>query len=161
MKNLVILIGRIAAAPETRQAGDTAITSFTLVTDRPKIVDGKAVKNDKGYTETLAEFHRVTAFNGLGTSVAKHKQKGDVVEVQGRLHYSKWTDREGVERFAVETAMIDLDSLFWERDIETAARRLETIQRYVHQQGMISKQRPLEELFEDTDLGDAVGSEEV
>ena len=102
MKNLVILIGRIAAAPETRQAGDTAITSFTPVTDRPKIVDGKAVKNDKGYTETLAEFHRVTAFNGLGTSVAKHKQKGDVVEVQGRLHYSKWTDREGVERYAVE-----------------------------------------------------------
>ena len=24
------------------------------------------------------------------------------VEVQGRLHYSKWTDREGVERYAVE-----------------------------------------------------------
>jgi single-strand DNA-binding protein len=102
MKNLVILIGRIAAAPETRQHGDTSITSFTLVTDRPKIIDGKAVKNDKGYTETLAEFHRVTAFNGLGSSVAKHKSKGDVVEVQGRLHYSKWTDANQVERYSVE-----------------------------------------------------------
>ena len=60
MKNLVILIGRIAAAPETRQSGETSITSFTLVTDRPKIVDGKAVKNDKGYTETLAEFRKLT-----------------------------------------------------------------------------------------------------
>ena len=59
MKNLVILIGRIAAAPETRHAGETAITSFTLVTDRPKLVDGKTVKNEAGYTETLAEFHRV------------------------------------------------------------------------------------------------------
>ena len=29
-------------------------------------------------------------------------KKGDLVEVQGRLHYSKWTDREGVERYAVE-----------------------------------------------------------
>jgi single-strand DNA-binding protein len=102
MKNLVILIGRITAAPETRHAGETAITSFTLVTDRPRLVDGKTVKNEAGYTETLAEFHRVTAFNGLGTSVAKHKKKGDLVEVQGRLHYSKWTDREGVERYAVE-----------------------------------------------------------
>ena len=102
MKNLVILIGRIAAAPETRHAGETAITSFTVVTDRPKLVDGKTVKNEAGYTETLAEFHRVTAFNGLGTSVAKHKKKGDLVEVQGRLHYSKWTDRDGVERYAVE-----------------------------------------------------------
>ena len=83
MKNLVILIGRIASQPETRHAGETAITSFTLVTDRPKLVDGKTVKNEAGYTETLAEFHRVTAFNGLGTSVAKHKKKGDLVEVQG------------------------------------------------------------------------------
>ena len=90
MKNLVILIGRIAAAPETRQSGETSITSFTLVTDRPKIVDGKAVKND------------ITCFNGLGGSVAKHKAKGDLVEVQGRLHYSKWTDREQIERYSVE-----------------------------------------------------------
>ena len=102
MKNLVILIGRIASAPETRHAGETAITSFTLVTDRPKLVDGKTVKNEAGYTDTIPEFHRITAFNGLGTSVAKHKKKGDIVEVQGRLHYSKWTDREGVERYAVE-----------------------------------------------------------
>ena len=39
-------------------------------------------------------------------------------------------------------------------------KTLETIQRYVHQQGMIGKVRPLDELFEDTDLGDAAGSEE-
>ena len=102
MKNLVILIGRIASAPETRHAGETQITSFTLVTDRPRIVDGKTVKNEAGYTETIPEFHRVTVFNGLGNSVAKHKKKGDVVEVQGRLHYSKWTDKEQVERYSVE-----------------------------------------------------------
>jgi len=102
MKNLVILIGRIAAAPETRHAGETAITSLNRVTDRHKLVDGKTVKNEAGYTETLAEFHRVTAFNGLGTSVAKHKKKGDLVEVQGRLHYSKWTDKEQIERYSVE-----------------------------------------------------------
>ena len=102
MKNLVILIGRIASAPETRHAGDTQITGFTLVTDRPRIVDGKTVKNDAGYTETIPEFHRITVFNGLGNSVAKHKQKGDVVEVQGRLHYSKWTDKEQIERYSVE-----------------------------------------------------------
>lgn len=58
MKNLVILIGRIASAPETRHAGETAITSFTLVTDRPKLVDGKTVKNEAGYTETIPEIGR-------------------------------------------------------------------------------------------------------
>ncbi|HEY6256556.1 MAG TPA: ABC transporter substrate-binding protein [Xanthobacteraceae bacterium] len=40
-------------------------------------------------------------------------------------------------------------------------KNLETIQRYTHQQGMISKLSPLDELFDDTDLGDSVGSEEV
>ena len=40
-------------------------------------------------------------------------------------------------------------------------KKLETIQRYTHQQGMIGKLRPLDELFEDTDLGDSGGSEEV
>ena len=25
-----------------------------------------------------------------------------MVEVQGRLHYSDWTDREGVKRYSVE-----------------------------------------------------------
>jgi 4,5-dihydroxyphthalate decarboxylase len=50
----------------------------------------------------------------------------------------------------------------WEYGLTPNNRKnLETIQRYVHQQGMISKQRPLEELFEDTDLGDAAGTEEV
>jgi len=102
MKNLVILIGRIASAPETRHAGKTEITSFTLVTDRPKLTGGKTVKNDAGYTETIAEFHRITVWGGMGTSIAKHKKKGDLVQVQGRLHYSKWTDSEGVERYAVE-----------------------------------------------------------
>src|SRR5258708_7216480 len=40
-------------------------------------------------------------------------------------------------------------------------KTLETIQRYTHQQGMVGKVRPLGELFEDTDLGDSGGSEEV
>ena len=43
----------------------------------------------------------------------------------------------------------------------TNRKTLETIQRYTHQQGMVSKLRPLEELFDDTDLGDSTGSEEV
>lgn len=102
MKNLVILIGRIASTPETRHSGDTSITNFNLVTDRPKLVDGKTVKNEAGYTETIPEFHRITVFNGLGQTVAKHKAKGDVVEVQGRLHYSKWTDKDKQDRYSVE-----------------------------------------------------------
>ena len=104
MKNLVILIGRIGETPSTRQIGDSkSVTSFSLVTTTPKVAHGKRVINaDTGYGETHDEWHRVTAFSGLGKTVAEHKKKGELVEVQGRLHYSKWTDTAGTDRYSVE-----------------------------------------------------------
>ena len=65
-------------------------------------------------------------------------------------------------RTAVEEQQDILGRDPWAYGLTSANRRnLETIQRYTHQQGMIGKLRRLEELFEDTDLGDSVGSEEV
>ncbi len=65
-------------------------------------------------------------------------------------------------RTAVEEQQQILGRDPWAFGLTGANRKnLETIQRYTHQQGMISKLRPLEELFDDTDLGDSVGSEEV
>ena len=64
-------------------------------------------------------------------------------------------------RTAVEEQEVTLGHDPWEYGLTPANRKnLETIQRYVHQQGMIGKTWPLAELFEDTDLGDAGGSEE-
>jgi len=65
-------------------------------------------------------------------------------------------------RTAVEEQQDILGRDPWVYGLTGANRKnLETIQRYTHQQGMVSKLRPLEELFDDTDLGDSVGSEEV
>jgi 4,5-dihydroxyphthalate decarboxylase len=49
----------------------------------------------------------------------------------------------------------------WAYGLDEANRKnLETIQRYTHQQGLIAKTLPLEDLFLDTGLGDAAGAEE-
>ena len=65
-------------------------------------------------------------------------------------------------RTAVEEQQDILGHDPWAYGLTPANRRnLETIQHYTHQQGMIGKLCPLDELFEDTDLGDAAGSEEV
>jgi 4,5-dihydroxyphthalate decarboxylase len=49
----------------------------------------------------------------------------------------------------------------WAYGLTPANRKnLETVLRYTHQQGLIRKTLPLDELFADTDLGDAGGSEE-
>ena len=49
----------------------------------------------------------------------------------------------------------------WAYGLGAANRKnLDTVQRYCHQQGLIGASTPLEELFADTDLGDAGGGAE-
>jgi single-strand DNA-binding protein len=113
MTNLVILTGRIARDPETRTTqGGKSITSISVVTDRPaRDKDGKTYKDDSGYTAKDSEFHRVTCFNGLGQNVAKYCVKGQLVSVEGRLHYTQWEDNEGVKRYGCEILADKVDFL--------------------------------------------------
>lgn len=101
--NNVNLVGRLAKDPETRSSGKTQITQAILVTERPIIREGKVQKDpETGYTQTEAEFHKVTVFNGAGASLSKHKAKGDQLAVTGRLHYSRWQDADGNDRYGCE-----------------------------------------------------------
>ncbi|KHL24303.1 single-stranded DNA-binding protein [Croceibacterium mercuriale] len=101
--NIVNLVGRLAKDPITRDGRDTRITEITLVTDRPRIREGKVVKDpETGYPLKDAEFHKVTIFNGMGTGVRDHKVKGDLLAVTGRIHYTRWKDAENNDRFGCE-----------------------------------------------------------
>jgi 4,5-dihydroxyphthalate decarboxylase len=65
-------------------------------------------------------------------------------------------------RTAVEEQQDILGPDPWAYGLTPANRKnLETVLRYTHQQGLIKNTFKLEELFEDTDLGDAGGAEEV
>ena len=65
-------------------------------------------------------------------------------------------------RTAVEEQEAVLGRDPWAYGLTPANRKnLETVLRYTHQQGMISRMPPLDELFADTDLGDAGGSEGI
>ncbi len=112
MTNLVILVGRIARDPETRTTtGGTSITSLSVVTDRPARKDGKTYKHENGYTAKDSEFHRITCFNGLGQNVAKFCSKGQLVTVEGRIHYTQWEDQDGTKRYGCEIIADKVDFL--------------------------------------------------
>jgi 4,5-dihydroxyphthalate decarboxylase len=86
-------------------------------------------------------------------------------EASKQLAYRRVQNPRMVPLAWVRTAVEEQEEVLgrdpWQYGLTPANRKnLETIQRYVHQQGMISKVRPLEELFEDTDLGDSGGPEE-
>lgn len=120
MQNIVILAGNIGQAPETRTTqGNTNITHFTLATSRPRYADGKVLRDEKGFRVQDTEWHRITCFNGLGKTVQQHCEKGMKVLVRGRIHYTKWTDGEGVDRYGCEIIAETVDFLSRANKAET------------------------------------------
>jgi len=96
MMNIAILSGNIGQDPETRRTqGGTSVTSFTLATSRNW-------KDESGERKQQTEWHRITVFGKNGENVAKYCKKGSKVSVQGRIHYSEYTDRDGNNRHATE-----------------------------------------------------------
>ena len=122
MQNIVILAGNIGQDPETRntQSG-TSITHFTLATSRPRYSEGKVVRDDKGYRVQDTEWHRITAFNGLGKTIQEYCEKGMKVLVRGRIHYTKWTDQEGNDRYGSEIIAETVDFLSRAQQSENGA----------------------------------------
>ncbi len=110
--NIVNLVGRLAKDPVARDRSDTRITELILVTERPVIRDGKVQKDpETGYPVKDAEFHKITVFNGLGLPLRQHKAKGDQLAVTGRIHYSRWQDAEGNDRYGCEIIAENVDFL--------------------------------------------------
>ena len=112
MQNIVTLAGNIGQNPDVRttQSG-TKITNFTLATSRPCLSEGRVQRDENGYRVMDTEWHRITCFNGLGKTVAEHCEKGMKVMVHGRIHYTKWTDAAGVDRYGCEIIAEKVDFL--------------------------------------------------
>ena len=112
MQNIIILAGNIGQAPETRTTqGGTSITHFTLATSRPRYAEGRVVRDENGYRVQDTEWHRITCFKGLGKTVQQYCEKGMKLLVRGRIHYTKWTDAAGVDRYGCEIIAEKVDFL--------------------------------------------------
>jgi single-strand DNA-binding protein len=105
MKNTVTLVGFVGNTPEVRytQSG-ASITNMSLATSR-------SFKDGEGNRQSETEWHRITCFNGVGKSVAEHVTKGAMVMVTGRIHYTKWTDQNGTDRYGCEIIAEQVDFL--------------------------------------------------
>jgi single-strand DNA-binding protein len=124
MTNIVLLVGNLGADPDTRSSGNTDIATFSLGTSRPKRdSEGKTYKDASGFTAKETEWHRVTCFNGLGRVIAQHAVKGMLVSVRGRLHYTRWTDREGIERYGCEIIADDVQFLSRPRQADASGEQ--------------------------------------
>lgn len=110
MKNTVTLVGFVGNAPEVRNTQSGAsITNLSLATSR-------SFKDASGTRQSETEWHRVTCFNGVGKSVAEHVTKGAMIMVTGRIHYTKWTDQNGTDRYGCEIIAEQVDFLAKAKD---------------------------------------------
>ena len=127
MTNIVILVGNLGADPQSRTTnGGIDVATFSLGTSRPKRdSEGKTYKDASGFTAKDTEWHRVTCFNGLGRVIAQHAVKGMLVSVSGRLHNTKWTDSEGIERYGYEIIADDVQFLNRPRQTDTSGEQEE------------------------------------
>ena len=104
MLNKVHLIGNLGADPETRTTGGgMVVASLRLATSR------RVKKGDNWEEET--EWHKVTVFGKTAENCAKYLKKGRQVFVEGRIHYSKYKDKDGNERYGVEVVADDVKFL--------------------------------------------------
>jgi single-strand DNA-binding protein len=103
--NKVILVGNLGRDPEVRYlpSGD-AVANVTIATSsKYKGKDGNMVEE--------TEWHRVTFFGKLAEIVGQYLKKGRSIYVEGRIKTRKYTDKDGVEKYATDIIASEMQML--------------------------------------------------
>ncbi len=104
--NKVILVGNLGRDPESRTfpSGDQVCNVTIATTDKWK-------DKSSGEMKEATEWHRLV-FNGrLAEIAAQYLRKGSQIYVEGQIRTRKFTDKEGVEKFATEIRVDQMQML--------------------------------------------------
>lgn len=94
--NKVILVGNLGADPEMRYlpSGETVVNLRLATTDTWKDKDGNK--------QEATEWHRVSFFGRQAEVCGQYLKKGSQIYVEGSIRTRKYTDKDGVEKYATE-----------------------------------------------------------
>lgn len=99
--NKVFLIGNLTRDPElTETQSGISVCRFSIAVNR-RSSDG----------DQKADFYNVTAWRGLGETVARYSRKGNKLAVSGNIELREYEDREGVKRTAIDIIAQDIEFL--------------------------------------------------
>ncbi|MBP6504584.1 MAG: single-stranded DNA-binding protein [Rhodoferax sp.] len=103
--NKVILVGNLGRDPEIRYlpSGDPVANIAIATSSKYKGKDGNMVEE--------TEWHRVTFFGKLAEIVGQYMKKGRSVYIEGRLKTRKYTDKDGVEKYATDIIANEMQML--------------------------------------------------
>ncbi len=94
--NKVILVGNLGRDPDMRYlpSGEAVANLAIATTDKYKDKSGQMVEQ--------TEWHRVSFFGRTAEVCGQYLKKGGQVYVEGSIRTRKYTDKEGVEKYATE-----------------------------------------------------------
>lgn len=94
--NKVILVGNLGADPEVRYmpSGEAVANIRLATTDTWKDKDGNK--------QEATEWHRVSYFGRQAEVCGQYLKKGSQIYVEGSIRTRKYTDKDGVEKYATE-----------------------------------------------------------
>lgn len=103
--NKVILVGNLGRDPEVKYmpSGD-AVANIAIATS-------SKYKNKAGELVEETEWHRVSFFGRLAEIVGEYLKKGRSVYIEGRLKTRKYTDKDGVEKYATDIIASEMQML--------------------------------------------------
>ncbi len=95
--NKVIIVGNLGRDPETRYmpSGDAMTTIAVATTDSWK-------DKTSGEKKEQTEWHRITFFGKLAEIAGQYLKKGSQVYIEGSLRTRKYTDKDGIEKYATD-----------------------------------------------------------
>lgn len=89
-------IGRLGSDPETRfMTNGKAVASFSIAV-------GSQWKSKDGEKQESTEWVNITAFEKLGEICGEYLKKGSQVFISGRMKTEKYTDKNGVDKYATK-----------------------------------------------------------
>jgi len=104
--NKVILIGNLGADPDTRYSGSgNAVCTLSVATT------DSWMDKQSGQRQERTEWHRVKVFGKLAEICQEYLRKGRQVYIEGRLQTSKYTGKDGVERYSTDIVARDMQML--------------------------------------------------
>jgi single-strand DNA-binding protein len=105
--NKIMLIGNLGKDPDFNVTPDgTPVAKFSLAVSR-------TTKNRNGERVKETEWFNIVAWRQLAEICEKYLHKGSKVYIEGRLQQRKYTDKEGIQRTAIDVSaseMVMLDS---------------------------------------------------
>src|SRR2546421_9545503 len=105
MLNKIMLIGNLGRDPEMNYTQNgTALTKFSLAVSR-------SYKTSSGEKRDETEWFNIVAWDKLAELCNQYLHKGSKAYIEGRVSQRKYTDKNGIERYAFDVVASDMEML--------------------------------------------------